>query len=128
VPTLSEVQASNEDFPEDPMKTGQRFARWGLAAALACICLAGCIVAPVRPYGGAEYVTVAPPEARVEVIGVAPAPGYFWIGGYWGWVGGRHEWVPGRWEAPRPGYRWVPHAWAHEERGWRMHEGHWERH
>ena len=104
-------------------------SRSALAAAmlLGAALLAGCIVEPVRPYGG-EYVAVAPPPPRAEVIGVAPGAGYVWIGGYWGWVGGRHEWVAGRWEAPHPGYRWVPHTWVHEERGWRMHEGRWERH
>lgn len=98
-----------------------------LALVLATASLGACVVAPARPYyGGGAYVTVEPPAPRVEVIGVAPAPGYLWIGGYWGWNGGRHEWVPGRWEAPRPGYRWVPHAWVREGGGWRMHEGHWE--
>lgn len=86
----------------------------------------GCIVAPVQPYYPGEAVAVAPPPPREEVIGVAPAAGYIWIGGYWGWVGGRHEWVGGHWEAPRAGYRWVPHQWVHEERGWRQHPGHWE--
>ena len=99
------------------------------AGLLSCALLAGCIVAPAEPdpYTGA-VVAVAPPPPQVEVIGVAPAPGYFWIGGYWGWAAGRHEWIPGHWEAPRAGYRYVPHTWVHESRGWHMHEGHWERH
>jgi hypothetical protein len=98
------------------------------AGLLTCAVLAGCVVEPARPvYYSGEVVAVAPPPVREEVIGVAPGPGYFWIGGYWGWAGGRHEWVAGRWEAPREGYRWVPHAWAREERGWRLHPGHWER-
>lgn len=97
------------------------------AALMALTLLAGCVVVPARPGYGGGYVGVAPPEARVEVMGVAPAPGYFWIDGFWSWVGGRHEWVPGRWEAHREGYRWVPHAWVHESGGWRAHEGHWER-
>jgi hypothetical protein len=109
--------------------------RWSArlaAAALASIALGACVVAPAPGYYGGEgyepgpYVTVEPPAPRAEVIGVAPYPGYFWIGGYWGWVGGRHEWVPGRWEAPRAGYRYVPHAWVREGGGWRMHPGHWE--
>jgi hypothetical protein len=101
-----------------------------VALVLATAGLAACVVQPVgyHPYyeGGGAYVTVAPPEPRVEVVGVAPAPGYLWIGGYWGWVGGRHEWVSGRWEAPRPGYRYVPHQWVREGGGWRLHEGRWE--
>ena len=94
------------------------------AAVLAVALVGACVVEPV-PYGGV-YAAVPPPPPQVEVVGVAPAPGYFWIGGYWGWAGGRHEWVPGRWEAPRPGYRYVPHAWVQEGDGWRMHGGRWE--
>ena len=101
-----------------------------IALVLATAALGACVVAPAgygaHPYyGGAAYVTVAPPAPRVEVVGVAPAPGYFWISGYWGWIGGRHEWVPGRWEAPRPGYRYEPHHWEREGGGWRLHEGRW---
>ena len=33
----------------------------------------------------AAPVMVAPPPPQAEVIGVAPAPGYVWFGGYWGW-------------------------------------------
>ena len=86
--------------------------------------LSACVIAD--PYGG-PYAAVPPPPPRIEVYGAPPAPGWLWIGGYWGWAGGRHEWVPGHWEAPRPGYRWVPHAWVHERNGWHMHEGHWQR-
>ena len=95
------------------------------AAAALTLALCGCVVT-ARPYGGA-YVTIAPPPLRAEVVGVAPAPGWFWINGYWGWDGYRHVWIPGRWAAPRPGYRWVPHRWVHEGGGWRMAEGHWVR-
>ncbi len=106
------------------------------AVALATLALGACVVQPVGPdygYGGAAYytpgpyayVSTPPPEPRVEVMGVAPGPGYLWLTGYWGWAGGRHEWVPGRWEAPRPGYYYEPHRWVHEDRGWRLHEGGW---
>ena len=110
----------------------KRLASLTLFAVLtSSLLLGGCIVAPAPapyPYYVGEPVPAAPPPPRQEVIGVAPVQGYIWIGGYWGWVGGRHTWVPGRWEAPRPGYRWVPHRWVHEGQGWREHEGHWERH
>ncbi len=104
-------------------------ARLLVITLLTALALGGCVFAEPRgPYYASEVVTLAPPPPREEIIGVAPAVGYVWIGGYWGWTGGRHEWVPGRWEAPRPGYRWAPHAWVREERGWRLHRGHWERH
>jgi len=107
-----------------------RRAGLALGVVLLAASLGACVVEPVGPrygygYVPGVYVTVAPPEPRVEVVGVAPVPGYLWIGGYWGWAGGRHDWVPGRWEAPRPGYRYEPHRWEHEGGGWRLHEGRW---
>jgi hypothetical protein len=100
----------------------------GLSAALT-----GCVVAPAYPrypvYAD-EGVYDAPPPPRYEVIGVAPYPSWFWIGGFWTWSGGRHAWVGGRWEAPRPGYRWEPHRWEPVSgggRGWRERPGHWSR-
>ncbi len=95
------------------------------ASAVALISLVGCVVTPARPRYATDLVTVEPPPPQVEVVGVAPAPGYIWIGGYWGWVGGRHEWIRGRWEAPRPGYAWEPHVWVREGVGWRLREGRW---
>jgi hypothetical protein len=105
----------------------------GLKAGAGCLLLAGallggCVVAPAPgPYYGGAVVTVAPPAPQVEVIGVAPVPGYVWFGGYWDWVGGRHVWVGGHWGPGRPGYHWVPHAWVHAGGGWRMAPGHWAR-
>lgn len=100
--------------------------KWLIASALALF-LAGCVVAPAEPYYG-EPVVVSPPPPRVEVIGVAPAPGYVWIGGYWGWTSGRHQWVPGYWAPPRPGYRWAPHRWERRGPNWHERRGRWERH
>ncbi len=97
----------------------------GLALSLA---LGGCIVEPARGVGYVGGVVVTePPAPVVEEYGVAPAPGYVWLGGYWNWVGGRHVWVGGHWSAPRPGYRWEPHRWEHVNGGYRLREGHWAR-
>ena len=109
-----------------------------LAAALG-----GCIVVPAhRGYGGQggyrsepvysggqdDYVAVAPPPVQYEVVGVAPYPGWFWIGGFWTWRANRHAWVGGRWESPRQGYRWQPHRWEPiaQGRGWRERAGGWQ--
>ena len=73
------------------------------------------------------YVTVDPPAPRLEVIGSAPAPGYVWIDGYWGWDNGAYAWRQGRWERPRSGYRWVPHRWQRDSGGWRLSAGYWQR-
>ena len=96
-------------------------------ALVFALAAAGCVVVPEPgPYYASESVWVAPPSPRVEVIGVAPGPGHFWIGGYWTWRGSHHEWVPGRWQAPRRGYRWVPHRWDHDHDHWRERRGGWE--
>lgn len=91
------------------------------------LALGGCVVAPAPYYGGAA-ITLPPPAPRVEYYGAAPYPGYFWIGGYWSWGGGRYAWVPGRWSAPRPGYSWVPRHWVRGPRGgWHLAGGRWAR-
>lgn len=98
------------------------------AVLLAATVLSGCVVTagPPRVYAGAT-ISVAPPPPPVEEIGVAPAPGYVWFGGYWDWVGGRHVWVRGHWAQGRAGYHWVARRWYPAGGGYRMVEGHWER-
>lgn len=117
------------------MNTSRRTVLGAVAAITGATVLTGCIVVPAGDRGGyAGYggyrsgpVMVAPPPPPGEVIGVAPGPGYFWIGGFWNWIGGRYVWVGGHWEAHRQGYRWQPHHWAREGQGWRAEQGHWER-
>lgn len=89
--------------------------------------LSACVVYPARVAYVGPTVAIAPPAPIVETYGVAPSPGYFWVGGYWNWVGGRHVWVGGHWSAPRPGYRWEGHYWEHGRDGWHLHEGRWVR-
>jgi hypothetical protein len=102
------------------------YFRIAAAGVLLSVALSGCIVAPAPgPVGVVAYS--APPAPQVEVVGVAPTPGYFWVGGNYFWEGGRYAWHPGYWQAPRPGYRWVPHAWTRAGNGWRMSPGHWAR-
>jgi hypothetical protein len=105
----------------------------GLAAALAV--LGGCAVYPAGPYynnygnyGSPVVAPVEPPALYAETYGAPPYAGALWIGGYWGWDGGRHVWTPGRWEAPRAGYHWVPRTWTRGPGGWHQHGGNWERH
>jgi hypothetical protein len=89
----------------------------GSAALLALLAAtSGCVVA-VRPAPvGVAYVAepgevvvdAAPPEPIVEVVGVAPGPGYFWVGGYYHWYGNRWGWVRGHYELPpRHGAVWI---------------------
>jgi hypothetical protein len=47
------------------------------------------------------FVRVAPPApVRAGVYGVAPGPGYVWVGGFHEWVGGRYAWREGYWAHP----------------------------
>ncbi|HTA64253.1 MAG TPA: YXWGXW repeat-containing protein, partial [Xanthomonadaceae bacterium] len=66
-----------------------------------------------------------PPPVQEEVVGVAPGPDYFWIGGVWFWEGGRHVWHPGHWEHNREGFRYVPHHWDNEGGHWHLRGGNW---
>ena len=92
------------------------------ALAAACALMTGCVVA-VRPYGpppppppSAEVYTepsevvVAqePPAHYTEVVGIAPGPGYFWVGGYWHWYGSRWVWYRGHYaRPPHSGAVWI---------------------
>lgn len=110
------------------MNAGKGWRSAVFAAVISPLALGGCVVAPAgQPYYAGEPVMLAPPPPRVDVVGVAPYPGYIWIGGYWNWHSGRHHWVPGRWEPPRHGHRWVPHRWEPYGSSWRQHPGRWER-
>ena len=74
---------------------------------------------------GCAVVTVAPPEPRVEVVGIAPPTGYVWFPGYWNWnAAPMSGWAA---TGARLGYNWAPHAWVHYGGGWRMAPGHWVR-
>lgn len=75
-----------------------------------------------------ELIQVAPPLPREEIIVEAPGPGYLWIGGYWGWSGGRHVWVGGHWGPYRDGYFWAPAHWDRHPNGWAFAGGRWVRH
>ena len=108
-----------------------------LVSLLLASALSGCYIVPARPYYGGEQrqpgyayeapIPEGPPPPRDEVIGVAPALGWLWLGGYWGWNLGRQVWIGGHWEAPRAGHYWVPHRWAPVRGGWQLNRGHWAR-
>jgi hypothetical protein len=102
----------------------------GVAAAVLVATLSGCVVTarPAAVVVPGEVVTYsAPPPPRAEVIGVAPVPGYFWVGGHYRWEGGVYVWHPGVWTAPRPGYHWVAHEWHPVGNTWHYSPGHWVR-
>ena len=79
---------------------------------------------------GAAQTTVIriapPPPVRVGVVGVAPGPGYVWVGGYHRWTGNGYVWVAGRWvRPPRPGVIWVQPRYIHTGNTWVFHKGYW---
>ncbi len=81
------------------------------------------VVAPPAPE---IVVQEAPPPPMVEVVGAAPAPGYIWVNGYWGWEHGRREWIRGHWEFPPHGYRtWVEPRWERHGHGYVFVRGYW---
>ncbi len=86
---------------------------------LTLLLTAGCAVR-------AAYVAGPPPPPRAEFYGVAPAPGYVWIGGFWARRGPGYAWVPGRWaRPPRPHARWEAGRWEHRHGGYYWHDGRW---
>jgi hypothetical protein len=108
--------------PSDSSLSAARQSRVALGAATLISVLgltSGCVVA-VRPapvvytqpaYAeptGEVVVDSDPPPPQYEVVGVAPGPGYLWIGGYYHWYGNRWVWYRGHYEMPpHPGARWV---------------------
>jgi hypothetical protein len=103
------------------------------ASAASVLSLSACVVAPYP--GGYAYqstddvvVDVAPPAPYTEVIPPIPYPGAIWIGGYWGWSGGRHTWIPGRYDHGRPGYFYHQSSWGRDGGGrYHFHRGGWAR-
>jgi hypothetical protein len=80
---------------------------------------AGCVTRVV--YQPAPQDIPPPPAAQVEVVPVAPGPGFIWVGGEYAWGGGGWYWAPGHWRArPYGGAVWVHGGW-----GWRGHRRVW---
>lgn len=102
---------------------------------LCALGVSGCVVRerevvtapPPQPAVADEVVvTDAPPPEQTEIIGVAPAPGYVWMSGYYAWRGGRYVWFPGRWaRPPRPGVVWIGGHWDRRPHGWVYVGGYW---
>jgi hypothetical protein len=61
-----------------------------VVTALLAASLSGCVVEEHRAHR-------PPPPAQVEVIPVAPSPGFHWVPGHWRWGERDWIWVPGHW-------------------------------
>jgi hypothetical protein len=81
-----------------------------MAAVAAGILSVGCSVYVHEPAGEVEVTSAPPPAAEVDVQGVAPGPGYVWVGGEWTWgPGGHWVWARGHWgRPPHAGAVWEP--------------------
>jgi hypothetical protein len=88
--------------------------------------LAAAIAVPASAQIGI-YVRTGPPAPRYERRSDAPGPGYVWVDGYWAPQGRHYVWVGGRWQQPPyAGAYWNHSHYDHEQKGWRLHEGHWD--
>lgn len=83
---------------------------------------------PSYETGRVVAVQAPPPPMRAEYYGVAPAPGYVWVAGYWQWGGADYVWAPGYWaRPPRATYIWVPARWERRGPNWHFREGRWRK-
>jgi hypothetical protein len=73
-----------------------------------------------------ETVVDEPPPPQVEVVGVAPWPGAFWIRGHYYRDHGRWAWRRGSWEhRPHAGAMWHEGRWDHRGHGYVWIGGYW---
>ena len=110
----------------------QRLIRLGVV--LVALSLSACVVVPrggrhARDDDGepVAVATLPPPAPVYEMVPALPFAGAIWVGGYWGWAGGRHQWVPGHYQRPRVGFVWSPYRWLSVGGGWHLRGG-WVRH
>ena len=70
-------------------------------------------------------VNVAPPPLPVVEQPPAPAEGYIWTPGYWGYDND-YYWVPGVWAAPPTvGLLWTPSWWGWNNGAYTFNQGYW---
>jgi hypothetical protein len=73
-------------------------------------------------------VNVAPPPLPVVEQPPAPAEGYIWTPGYWGYDSD-YYWVPGVWVAPPTvGLLWTPSWWGWNNGAYVFNQGYWGPH
>ncbi len=114
------MHTMNSIPPRDRARLPSLRTAAGAAALLSVIALgSGCVVAvrpqpvvyeqPVPPgTPGEVVVSEDPPPPVYEAVGVAPGPGFVWIGGYYHWYGGRWVWYRGHYmRPPHRGAAWV---------------------
>jgi hypothetical protein len=73
------------------------------------------------------WAPVPPPPMMEEKRPPAAGPGMVWLGGFWGYEGGRHVWHAGHWEKPpKPKAHYVDPKWDRKGSQYGFREGHWK--
>ena len=116
-------------------------SRRGFAALIAAAVLPGAL-GQGSAFAQVVILERPMPPPRMEVIPVAPGPGYNWVPGHWAWRGAEWVWIPGHHiqgvvapmpaplvetipVAPQAGWHWVRGHYVWEPRGWVWNPGHW---
>jgi hypothetical protein len=89
------------------------------------------VTAEVAVPGAAVAVTAQEPPPPLPDYEQPPAPadGYLWTPGYWGYAGGGYYWVPGTWvQPPTVGVLWTPGYWGFAGGVYGFHPGYWGPH
>ncbi|CAN5504511.1 hypothetical protein BH20VER3_BH20VER3_15860 [soil metagenome] len=96
-----------------------------LLAALAAALLFALPAPSASAYVGVS-VTFAPPAIPIYAQPYCPAPGYFWVPGYWGYGPYGYYWIPGSWvRPPRIGLLWTPGYWGYSGGRYLFNDGYW---
>jgi hypothetical protein len=80
---------------------------------------------PPPPDGGVVVASDSPPPDQVEVVGVAPWPDGYWIGGHYIWGAGGWYWSRGYWGHRPYGGVWARGYYRRGPRGVVWVGGHW---
>ncbi len=110
-----------------------------LATATSALAIAGPVLsqpvncgasgaAPGALAGPVRVGVTPPPPLPAEIQPPAPAYGYAWTPGYWGWNAAINDyyWAPGAWIAPPAvGLLWTPPWWGWDGAAFVFHIGYW---
>ena len=96
---------------------------------LRSLVFAAFLALPLASFAQVEFsASIAPPELPVYEQPPAPAEGYIWTPGYWGY-NNDYYWVPGVWVAPPTvGLLWTPAWWGWNNGAYVFNQGYWGPH
>src|SRR6266581_4795528 len=97
---------------------------------LSFVALGALLFIGLTPASSSAYIGIsvgfAPPAIPIYTQPYAPAGGYLWVPGYWGWNGFDYYWVPGYWALPpRVGFYWTPGYWGYDGGRYFFNDGYW---